>query len=60
MHLAWFDLLGERCEAVCARAAIGSGGGYALAAARALIDLPDLKALDIGARPEGRKVTNDS
>lgn len=32
-----------------AYAAIGSGGGYALAAARALIDLPDLTAMAVGA-----------
>ena len=31
--------------------AIGSGGPYALAAARALIDIPGLSAMDIGARP---------
>ena len=30
-------------------AAIGSGGGYALAAARALIDMPDLTAMAVGA-----------
>ena len=31
------------------RAAIGSGGSYALAAARALIDIPGMDALTIGA-----------
>ena len=32
------------------RAAIGSGGPYALAAARALIDIPGMDAMTIGAR----------
>ncbi len=34
---------------VCTPPAIGSGGGYALAAARALIGLPDQTAMGIGA-----------
>ena len=32
---------------VCCAAAIGSGGSYALAAARALIDLPELTAEEV-------------
>ena len=33
-------------QAICV-AAIGSGGSYALAAARALVDIPDMTAEDV-------------
>lgn len=36
-------------QAMCA-AAIGSGGSYALAAARALIDIPDMTAEEVAKR----------
>ena len=37
-----------RTAPLMSRAAIGSGGSYALAAARALIDIPGMDALTIG------------
>ena len=40
-----------------ARAAIGSGGPYALAAARALIDIPGMDAMTIGACGGARACT---
>lgn len=42
--------LADPCDAVHPTAAIGSGGAYAGAAARALRDVPDYDALRIGAR----------
>jgi ATP-dependent HslUV protease subunit HslV len=43
-------VLGLTCVAASC-AAIGSGGPYALAAARALIDVPGMDAMAIGAAP---------
>ena len=39
-------------EGIAVCAAIGSGGAYALAAARALIDIPDYDAMAVGASPQ--------
>ena len=50
----------QALQTVCCHTAIGSGGPYALAAARALIDLPDYDAKAIGNKSLGNPLWCDT